>query len=322
MAKNVWTAWLTLLRRLCGYRRQLVASAVLLSASLWWYQLAHLLFGWDSSLIHYRFLAKPLPNAAKPGMKKCFTQSFEFDFPPQAPRTWEELGQMQCIYLNLGADSDKNGNPKRPYYDNYVGVQPPPGHGGWGSKMVDGRCACGGWCLCQDLRSGIPLPNNTVSRIHSEDFIEHLEQKHYPFLFEEIYRVLKPGGLARLSMPDYSHPRQSERLRAGFDRNAPQHLTLTNFALMQTYIARSPFRSAQWLMFWDNSPLEAQNPFLPPGARATSVALPMKLVQRPINFSLGLIKRSPEVDWRNHILNPTGVTSLVFDLTKDIEPKS
>ena len=47
------------------------------------------------------------------------------------------------------------------------------------------------------------LYDNSVDIYQSEDVFEHIEYEKIPDIFNEIYRVLKPNGLFRLSIPDY-----------------------------------------------------------------------------------------------------------------------
>ncbi len=53
-----------------------------------------------------------------------------------------------------------------------------------------------------DLRRGIPYPNNSVDLIYTSHLIEHLTLEEAHSLLQEIYRVLKPGGLVKVSTPD------------------------------------------------------------------------------------------------------------------------
>jgi len=53
-----------------------------------------------------------------------------------------------------------------------------------------------------DLRRPLPLPNNSLDLIYSEDFIEHLELTAGRRLLHECYRVLRPGGTMRLLTPN------------------------------------------------------------------------------------------------------------------------
>jgi SAM-dependent methyltransferase len=54
-----------------------------------------------------------------------------------------------------------------------------------------------------DVTNSIPLNNNTVDIVQSEDVMEHIEYDLLKDSINDIYRILKPGGLFRLSMPDY-----------------------------------------------------------------------------------------------------------------------
>ena len=47
------------------------------------------------------------------------------------------------------------------------------------------------------------LYDNSVDIYQSEDVFEHIEYNELYNVINKIYRVLKPGGLFRLSMPDY-----------------------------------------------------------------------------------------------------------------------
>jgi len=48
----------------------------------------------------------------------------------------------------------------------------------------------------------IPFKNETVKNIYCCNFIEHLENKHVEFFFNECLRVLKKNGVLRLITPD------------------------------------------------------------------------------------------------------------------------
>lgn len=53
-----------------------------------------------------------------------------------------------------------------------------------------------------NARSGMPFDDNTFDVIYSEHMLEHIEVDYIPRLLEEIHRVLKPGGLFRVTVPD------------------------------------------------------------------------------------------------------------------------
>mgnify|MGYP001561730087 CR=1 FL=1 len=56
-----------------------------------------------------------------------------------------------------------------------------------------------------DLSKGIPLKDNVADYIYSSHFIEHLHRKDANHLLNECYRVLRNGGILRISVPDLEH---------------------------------------------------------------------------------------------------------------------
>tara|TARA_B110001452_G_scaffold265957_1_gene271691 strand:+ start:5452 stop:6084 length:633 start_codon:yes stop_codon:yes gene_type:complete len=54
-----------------------------------------------------------------------------------------------------------------------------------------------------NVTDNIPLLENSVNIYQSEDVFEHIEYNKQISMFNDIYKLLKPGGLFRLSMPDY-----------------------------------------------------------------------------------------------------------------------
>jgi ubiquinone/menaquinone biosynthesis C-methylase UbiE len=53
-----------------------------------------------------------------------------------------------------------------------------------------------------DVRRGLPLSNNSVDLYRISHLIEHLTLEEAKNLLREVYRTLKPGGLARILTPD------------------------------------------------------------------------------------------------------------------------
>ncbi len=54
-----------------------------------------------------------------------------------------------------------------------------------------------------DVAEPLAIPDGSVDVFQSEDVFEHIEVTKMVSIFNEIYRVLSPGGLFRLSLPDY-----------------------------------------------------------------------------------------------------------------------
>lgn len=53
-----------------------------------------------------------------------------------------------------------------------------------------------------DVRRGLPFADASVTGVFSEHFLEHLSQADGLFFLRECRRVLKPGGMVRVAMPD------------------------------------------------------------------------------------------------------------------------
>lgn len=56
--------------------------------------------------------------------------------------------------------------------------------------------------LCWDISGGLPFPNARLSGVFSEHCLEHVSLELAERTFREIKRVLKPGGVFRLVLPD------------------------------------------------------------------------------------------------------------------------
>ena len=76
---------------------------------------------------------------------------------------------------------------------------------GCGSRKISGYVnidVIRGVDLRHDVRKGIPYPQGAVDTIYSEHFLEHLTQRDGLRFLRECRRVLKPGGIVRIAMPD------------------------------------------------------------------------------------------------------------------------
>jgi SAM-dependent methyltransferase len=62
----------------------------------------------------------------------------------------------------------------------------------------------------------LPFADGSVRKVQSQDVFEHIPFGRVGFVLDEIYRVLKPGGQFRLSLPDYRSP--VLRRRSVFDQ--------------------------------------------------------------------------------------------------------
>lgn len=53
-----------------------------------------------------------------------------------------------------------------------------------------------------DLRKGLPYPDCSCHAVYSSHLLEHLKPNEASKLLSEMYRVLSPGGIVRLAVPD------------------------------------------------------------------------------------------------------------------------
>ncbi len=53
-----------------------------------------------------------------------------------------------------------------------------------------------------DLRRGIPSADNSVDVVYHSHYLEHIDREYVPALLREVHRVLKPGGIHRIVVPD------------------------------------------------------------------------------------------------------------------------
>jgi predicted SAM-dependent methyltransferase len=84
-------------------------------------------------------------------------------------------------FLNVGCGS--NGVPS----DDWLNVD------GWSSTSVDFTC---------DLRRPLHLGSQRFEGVFTEHFLEHLSLDQAKAFLRECYRVLKPEGIIRISVPD------------------------------------------------------------------------------------------------------------------------
>ena len=123
-----------------------------------------------------------------------------------------------------------------------------------------------------DLAEPLPFQDNSVAKIQAQDVLEHLAFDKVPLVLNEIYRVLKPGGRFRLSVPDYRSPVQKRRsiydargrvigdlmmgassyldpasgdARVRFSEDGDAHLWFPRYELITHLVLKSEIRKAQ-----------------------------------------------------------------------------
>ena len=172
-----------------------------------------------------------------------------------------------------------------------------------------------------DICAPMPLADNSVDTYQSEDVFEHVPYERLPAVFDEIYRVLKPGGLFRLSMPDYG----CDVYQARAQRNAAGDIVFDpggGGAYENGVVVKG---GHVWFPTWQNvGELFAQSHF---GRDGTVYFLhatrgPGDFLLEPINYALGDIQRTPDHDPR--AAAPRRPLSIVVDARKagPVSPKA
>jgi hypothetical protein len=148
-----------------------------------------------------------------------------------------------------------------------------------------------------DLTKPFPLPDGSVQSFQAEDVFEHIPYERLTIVFDEIYRVLVPGGLFRLSVPDFRNPTYMARCQRGpdgeiiFDPGGGGqlkdgrvlnggHVWFPTYELVRDLFDKSKFAIDGEVRFLHYTDLEG------------------KSVVDPIDYSLGYVQRTPDHDIR------------------------
>lgn len=59
-------------------------------------------------------------------------------------------------------------------------------------------------CIIRDLGRGLPFADKTFEEVKAHNVLEHIKQEDYIFVWNEIYRVLKPDGVFELMVPRHT----------------------------------------------------------------------------------------------------------------------
>ncbi|UCE39033.1 MAG: methyltransferase domain-containing protein, partial [Thermoplasmata archaeon] len=165
--------------------------------------------------------------------------------------------------------------------------------------------------LRHDITQPFPLADNLVDSFQAEDVFEHIPYEKLASVVNEIYRMLKPGGLFRLSVPDYgcdvlqNRSIRDENSRIVFDPGGggtpenPGHVWFPRIDTVMQLLTKTKFHGS--------GKVELLHYYNKDGT----------FVAKPIDYSKGHIMRTPDFDER--VQNPYRPMSLVIDLTKGRE---
>jgi hypothetical protein len=71
-----------------------------------------------------------------------------------------------------------------------------------GQDRVERINAMRGTTISHNLKKGIPFPNNSADAVYHSHLMEHIDREAVTGFQKEIFRVLKPGGIQRLCIPN------------------------------------------------------------------------------------------------------------------------
>jgi SAM-dependent methyltransferase len=167
--------------------------------------------------------------------------------------------------------------------------------------------------IFHDLKTTFPLTDGMVDVFQAQDVFEHLGYDVIPAIFDEIFRILKPGGLFRLSVPDYRCDIYRNRsikgangeiifdpVGGGFYKDGKieggGHLWFPVFESVKALFDRSSFVV--------HGNVDFRHYTAPDGS----------FVLKPIDYSLGHVRRTPDNDAR--VTHNSRPLSIVVDAYK------
>lgn len=106
--------------------------------------------------------------------------------------------------------------------------------------------------LSHDLRNPLPYKDNTVDYIFNEHFFEHLTVEEGQGAMKEFMRVLIPGGVMRIAMPDLAQAVEAYCDTKWKDREFMKKFDL-DFVQTRAELLNMNFRwwGHQWLYDWE-----------------------------------------------------------------------
>jgi SAM-dependent methyltransferase len=203
--------------------------------------------------------------------------------------TFNDLKMKKVIYLYAG-DIPQNG-----LYSKFIGLSLSQAN----SKHIK-----------HDVNKKLSLEDSCVDIYQSEDVFEHIDLENLPLIIDEIYRVLKPGGIFRLSLPDYgcdilyNRTLKNEKNELLFDPLGGGefidgkvvkggHLWFPRYQTVKDLLEKTRFKNVEFYHYYDDLG---------------------KSVTNPIDYTIGHVMRTPDHDQR--VKNPYRGMSIVVDCMK------
>lgn len=163
-----------------------------------------------------------------------------------------------------------------------------------------------------DITQKHELEANTVDIYQAEDVFEHIQLNKIGDIINDIYRILKPGGLFRLSVPDYrcnliyNRSKKDKYGNVVFDPGGGGmyinkrvvdggHVWFPKYELVRDLIEQSPFKKYRFLHYYDAND---------------------RSITKKINYKKAYIMRTPDNSKDIEIRNPYRALSIVVDCYK------
>lgn len=107
-----------------------------------------------------------------------------------------------------------------------------------------------------DVTKGLPYPSESVAVIYSSHMLEHLPRRDVERFLREAYRVLVPGGVLRLALPDLERKARAylgfiEQVRQGCHTArvpADEFVRSTLLGLEESWSLRNPISLVRFLL--------------------------------------------------------------------------
>ena len=161
-----------------------------------------------------------------------------------------------------------------------------------------------------DVTKNLLLKDSCVDIYQSEDVFEHIELEKLITAINEIYKVLKPGGIFRLSLPDYqcdilhNRTQKNEDGELLFDSGGGGdfidgkvvnggHVWFPQYMSVKTLLEETRFKEIKFHHYYNEDG---------------------KAVTNAIDYSVGHVKRTPDHDER--VKEPYRPMSIVVDCIK------
>jgi predicted SAM-dependent methyltransferase len=162
--------------------------------------------------------------------------------------------------------------------------------------------------ILHDITNPFPLSDNSVDSFQAEDVLEHISYEKLVSVINEIFRILKPNGLFRLSIPDYGcDVLQNRSIKnpegkivfdpgGGGTFDKPGHVWFPRIDNVKSLLEKTEFSIKGKIEFLHYYNMDGT------------------FVMKPIDYSKGHVHRTPDFDIR--VQDPRRPMSMVIDSIK------